>query len=334
MINDAILYIEYNFGTKILSEDLNDLAKMPIYLSKGYSYKRITLFNEYFLLMYSDNNESEKINMIQQHKATIKNILNINYPIVLIFDKLNSNQRNKLIYDKVSFIIPGSMIFIFEIGSIIRTRQQMNFSKETDNLEILQMSPSTQALFLYLITTYDLNSSMEKIANKLDITKMSVSRGFNELHKLGLIEKNTYDNNIKYYFAKKSSEVWNEAQKYLNNPVYKTMKFHRKTIENKFNMFTVSGESALSKFTMISEPRIPVYGITKKKFKQLKLHDDELYIFDDKSIIIQIFNYNLPIIDNVLHPLSIYLIFKEDNDSRIRYEMKTMIDNYFRNLEI
>ena len=163
---------------------------------------------------------------------------------------------------------------------------------------------------------------------------MAVSRGSNELHKLGLIEKNTYDNNIKYYFAKKSSEVWNEAQKYLNNPVYKTMKFHRKTIENKFNMFTVSGESALSKFTMISEPRIPVYGITKKKFKQLKLHDDELYIFDDKSIIIQIFNYNLPIIDNVLHPLSIYLIFKEDNDSRIRYEMKTMIDNYFRNLEI
>ena len=57
-------------------------------------------------------------------------------------------------------------------------------------------------------------------------------------------------------------------------------------------------------------------------------------IFDDKSIIIQIFNYNLPIIDNVLHPLSIYLIFKEDNDSRIKYEMKTMIDNYFRNLEI
>lgn len=333
MINTAILFIEDNFGTKLIKNDLDNTEKMPIYLSKGYSYKLITLFNEQFLLMHSESNNTEMISMIQ-HKLRVKNTLNIDYPIILVFDNLNTYQRKKLINEKISFVVPGRMIFIFEIGTVFRTRQQSNYFNNVTNNDLVHMSPATQGLFLYLMTTNDFNSSMEKIAKKLNITKMSVSRGYNELYKLGLIEKKPYNNSIRYYFKKKTIDIWEEAKEYLDNPVYKTFKMYRKTIERKSDLFTISGESALSKYTMISEPSTPVYGITKKKFKHLSLEEDELYIYDQNPVILQIFDYCLPTIKNVLHPLSIYLLFKHDSDPRIRHEVNNMIDNYFRNKEV
>lgn len=328
MIDSAILYIENNFGIKIVVDELHNINNLPLYLSKGYEYKLLRFFEKSFILVHKSSKENLNMNTINIHSLKIKSSLNFDYPIILVFDNVNPYLRKQLINERVSFIVPGKMIFIFELGSIFYERQRSNYVKVKEVIKD-KMTPSTQALFMYLITSDSFNCSMQYIANKLDLTKMSVSRGFNELYNLGLIEKNEYEESSTYRFKKNKRYIWIEALKYMSNPVFKTLHLHERTIESRKKQFILSGESALSRFSMISAPKNNVYGITKKQFKNALLNEDELHLYIENPVLIQLFTHTLPTIDDIFHPLSIALVLKDENDPRINKEVEFMIDNYF-----
>ncbi len=328
MIDSVILYIESNFGVKIIQQEFQDMHNLPLYLSKGYEYTIIQFLDKSFMLAHKTNFDNLNINSINIHVSKIKNALNLDYPIILVFDHLNTYLRKQLINERISFIIPGKMIFIFELGAVFHERQRSNYTIVKDS-PLDKMAPSTQALFLYIITTDNFDFTMNDIAKNLDITKMSVSRGFNELHRLGIIEKNEYLDRGMYRFEKSKKEVWALAQKYMIDPVFKIFNVHQETVESRRHLFIVSGESALSKFSMITPPSNRVYGITKKYFRKINLNDDELNIYDDNPAVIQVFKHTLPSNDGVLHPLSIALVLKDENDPRVRNEIEIMLDKYF-----
>jgi len=330
MIDSAIKYIENNFGVIIIEDDLPNKSNLPLYLSKGYEYKVIQFLEKSFILVHKLNNDNMDINSIKTHISKFKDSLDIDYPFIFILNHVNTYLRKLLINQKISFIVPGKMMLIFELGSIFYERQRSNYVN-TKEIPLDKMTPSTQALFLYLLTTNSFDRSMESIAKQLDLTKMSVSRGFNELYNLGLIEKNEYEESSTYRFKKSKKNLWIEALKYMSNPVFKTLHLHERTIESRRNQFIISGESALSRFSMISAPKNNVYGITKKQFKNVRLNEDELHLYIENPVVIQLFTHKLPTIDDILHPLSIALVFKDEEDPRVQIEIEYMLNKYFNN---
>lgn len=330
MIDSAILYIENNFGVKIIVDELNDINNLPLYLSKGYEFKLIEIFEKSFLLAYKCSKENLNMNAITIHSLKIKSSLNFDYSIIFVFDNVNTYLRKQLINERISFIVPGKMIFIFELGSILYERQRSNYAKVKEVIKD-KMTPSTQALFMYLITSDSFNRSMEYIAKELDLTKMSVSRGFNELYNLGLIKKNEYVEGSKYRFEKNKKDVWTGAQKFMINPVFKTIAVHKDIVDMNNYQFSISGESALTEISMLSSPNIRVYGITNKLFKQYKLSYEELPENDSNSVTIQLFKHDLPVINGILHPLSIALVLIDESDPRVRKEVEGILNKYFSN---
>lgn len=330
MIDSAILYIENNFGIMIIVDELPYINSLPLYLSKGYEYKLLRFFDKSFILVHKSSKENLNMNTINIHSLKIKSSLNFDYPIILVFDNVNPYLRKQLINERISFIVPGKMIFIFELGSIFYERQRSNYAKVKEIIND-KMTPSTQALFMYLITSDSFNHSMEYIAKELDLTKMSISRGFNELYNLGLIKKNEYVEGSKYRFGKNRKDVWTDAQKFMINPVLKTITVHKDIVDTNKYQFSISGESALTEISMLSSPNIMVYGITNKLFKQHKLSYEELPENESNSVTIQLFKHALPVIDGILHPLSIALVLKDEKDPRVEKEIEIMLDKYFNN---
>jgi len=329
MIDYAIQYIEDSFGIQVYKNDIINTDKLPIYLSKGYYYQQVKIFNRLFLLLSNRSNDYISINTYEDHIYKLRNMLEINYSIIFVFDELNSYYRHKLIEDHIPFIIPGKMIYIFELGTIFNERHNKKYINSYNNYEYQRMSPSTQSLFMYLMTTNDFYSSMEKIANKLRISKMSVSRGYNDLINLNLIEKSIFNESSEYHFKKDKMKVWKEVQLYLINPLFKVIRLHPESVSRRKEEFVLSGESALSHHSMLMEPKNRIYGITKKDFNKLVLNDAELMIFDDNYVIVQLFVHTLPTNNNILHPLSLALLFKDEQDPRIKIEIDALIENYF-----
>lgn len=332
MIDSAILYFQNTFGVELIVDELDNVNDLPLYLIKDYEYKLLRLFDKSFILVHKRNNDSLNMSIINIHSMKIHNSLNLDYPILFVFDHLNTYLRKQLISERISFIIPGKMIFIFEIGSVFYERQQANYVNEKKDIKD-KMTPSTQALFMYLITSDGFDRSMDTIAKSLNLTKMSVSRGFNELYRLGIIEKNEYEEGSRYRFEKIKKDVWLYAQKYMINPVIKTISVHKDIVDSNYNKFLISGESALAEISMLSSSNIMVYGITNKLFKQYKINYEELPENDRNSATIQLYKHDLPLMDGILHPLSIALVLKDEHDPRVRKEMDVVLDKYFSNVD-
>lgn len=63
----------------------------------------------------------------------------------------------------MAFVIPGKQIFILEIGTIFTDRINSKYSV-LNSIEVKKMSPSAQALFLFLLSNEDVSKSMKDIA--------------------------------------------------------------------------------------------------------------------------------------------------------------------------
>ena len=129
-------------------------------------------------------------------------------------------------------------------------------------------------------------------------------------------------------------KIWEDAQLYLVNPLFKTIRLHPESINRRLEKFILSGETALSYYSLLMEPKNKIYGITKKDFNKIELDDNELNIYDDNYVIVQLFLHPLPTKNNILHPLSLALLLKDEQDPRIKIELRNLIDNYFKTKDV
>lgn len=332
-LDNAIRYVEVSFGVEIETFDWVERSKLPFYLKKAFAYNVIELFNQRFLLVNILEEELD-FDTIQKHRLRLRTYLDANEPIIFVFNQLSNYLRKQLMNEKIAFIVPGKQIFILELGSIFSEKQRARFSTKSEKTNTKWM-PSTQALFLYLMRTDDFSSSMERIAKKLDLAKMSISRGFVELANLGLIEKVNGVGKDRFQFNSSKQNTWEKAVEHFIDPILKSYSIHKDTIDERIqNQFVVSGVSALTYHSMLSQPANRVYGITSKRFKEVLNEVIELPKYDKDAITIQVFNHTMQEKEGVLDPLSIALILKDEKDERIQSEVKHMLELYFNKEEM
>ena len=156
--------------------------------------------------------------------------------------------RNALVKIGVPFVdLPGNVFLPF-MGIVLQDVYRKHLVK------VDKMMPATQMVFLELLYMNDEESALKsEVANKLNLTKTSVTRATAQLEKMGLIEqlKSGTEISIKRNYSRK--EYYEKAKAYLINPVQKVITIMR--CEATFESF-VAGESALSQVSELNPPRI------------------------------------------------------------------------------
>ena len=284
----AVAYINENLGFVTDLGQIDD-TKMPLYLKSEFEYHRISVIDRNLVLASLMSTDDVTIDRIKNRRIKINQYLNNEESIVFVFDDINNYLRRRLIEEKISFIILGKMIFILELGTVFSERTIAKFSRQI-NQKSEQLKPATQALLLYLLRTQDFSSSMAEIAENLCVSVMSVSRAFQELKRFGLLKVIEGSDKESYTLNGKRDEVWKIAVSYMVNPVSKSVYLDPESISKaQRSLLTFSGETALSKYSMLSAPASETFGIRKSEFMDNFKKVTPLPIKEQNSMIVQLF---------------------------------------------
>lgn len=179
-----------------------------------------------------------------------------------------------------------------------------------------------------MLTSKYANESMKGIADKLNLSLMSISRGFKELMQFGLVK---YDDELNGYILSESREnTWNKAKPFMSSPIQKKVNVDTNSITNEiWSMLVLSGESALAEYSMLAGPRQRTMGIGRSQYKKIINQLKIVPVKDVNTIELQIFRHILHSENGVLSELSIALALIDEVDERVTKEISIMLNDYF-----
>ncbi len=325
---EAIDYLEHNFGFDIKVNKWEDVDKLPVFLSKGYDYAEMMLPGNRMLLMNCSRHQNRSIDVIKTHIIRLRKLTGYKREIVVIYMDASYYHRKRMVSEKMSFIVPGKQIYIPVLGTIFTEKQQDRYSVGTKN-DIKKMSPTTQALFLELMCTNDFDRPSSEYAKTLNVTPMSISRAFSELDETGIIHNSGSYYLSGYSFKEERKTLWHKIYDSLSNPVIKRIYIRENSInEVLVEKLVISGESALSRISMLGSPSYSIYGITSKEFKKLTENVSSQPFLDEGACEIELWRYQLPKRNGMIHPLGIALVLKDEADERVQDQIEQIIREY------
>ena len=235
---------------------------------------------------------------------------------------LNSvSMRNALVKSGVPFVdLPGNVFLPF-MGIVLQDVYRKQLVK-TD-----KMMPATQMVFLELLYMNDEESVLKsEVANKLNLTRTSITRATAQLEEMGLIRqmKSGTEIAIKRNYSRK--EYYENAKAYLINPVQKVITIMR--YEATFESFS-AGESALSQESELNPPRIEECAIYKGEevVDQLEIVDARSEDPDD-CLKVQLWKYNPSYFarEGCVDPVSLACTFQGNEDERIEMSIEELLE--------
>ena len=235
---------------------------------------------------------------------------------------LNSvSMRNALVKNGVPFVdLPGNVFLPF-MGIVLQDVYRKQLVKAD------KMMPATQMVFLELLYMNDEESALKsEVANKLNLTKTSITRATTQLEEMGLIQQVKSGTEISIKRNHPRKEYYEKAEAYLINPVQKVITIMR--YEATFESYA-AGETALSQVSELNPPRIEECAIYKGEevIDQLEIVDAR-YEELDVCLNVQLWKYNPSYFarEGRVDPVSLACTFKGNEDERIEMCIEELLE--------
>jgi len=309
-------YLKNTIGIDVpIKEFLPDEQKsLPFFIDQAYALYIAHLFNHKLIFLEKKDNENLTPDQYRKHTALVENAYNL--PVVLILKHLEAYNRKRLIEKQIAFIIPDKQMFIPQL--FIDFKEFRNaVTKKSEKL-----LPAAQCLLFYHLLKEDLNGiNLKTIAGKLNYAPMSITRAVKDLEEKQLCTTNGRKEKT-INFEQKNRELWQMALPYLQNPVKKEI-----FTDNFHDLYIKSGFNALTFYTNIADTGNNCFAISnddfnywRKKGKIKLLHEGE------GEICLEVWKYPPALLayDNMVDPLSLYMIFKDNDDERVQMEIETL----------
>jgi hypothetical protein len=319
-------YIKDNFGMKSDGKPASpsEINLVPLYI-RG-SIKLYTGHVETKPVLWGEYRSGSEFTPDQLEIQSSRLRKTFGRPFIYIFHDLDSWNRKRLIKKKISFIQPYKQLYIpellIELSDVINKHN--NLEKTPDSL-----SYPGQCLLLYHLQKEKLDGrTLQSISGELGYSKMTISRIVKELKSLSLADvsegKEKY---ILFKFEKKT--LWEKALPFFKTPVKEILYSDRIQSPGKF---LESGEHALANYGMLSTPKMPAYAIGKNAFRILsKQNNSPVYDKLHGNYKIEVWHYDPMILvsknQKIADRLSVYLSLKDDEDERLQFALKQMIND-------
>lgn len=247
-----------------------------------------------------------------------------NLPVAYWFENITRAQRDALIGHRIPFVADDKQMYLPFLGIAIH-----NSFRKKKEIKTEKMMPVTQSLFLYLIYECKNKKIMKKqAAEYLNVTKTSITRASEQLEKMGLICQKTDGKECYMWTEDSGYQLFIKAKRYLINPMQKSF-----VVEN-LNQFTdmpVSGESALSNYSMLNPSVIESVAIDKSMAKEYTFKKIDERWEDNKDMIrIEFWKYNPDRFskNGMVDPISLCMSLSDVEDERVEGSIEEMLEEY------
>jgi len=291
--------------------------ELPFFLENSYDFYELSLFGYSCLLMEPKENLEVTPATARKHWEQVqkkwKGLCIYTQPTITAYN------RKRLIEHRVPFIIPGNQMYLPDLGIDLH-----EYFRKSNSQSIESFSPATQTVIIYaLFHSLKEGLTPSELAQKLDYTLMTMSRAFDELQGANLGEVIRQGKERRWYFRDGRHALWQQAKPFLKSPVKKcTWLIHKQKL-------TVAGLSALSHFSHLNEPLLPVFSIGPAQWKALiKSGVKEVPSSEGAAMELEIWSYNPNLFakDGLVDLFSLYLSLKEIKDERIEAALEEMME--------
>ena len=309
LVNPFVKYMEDVLHIKTKVRDYTKQNELPLYLRNGYDFHAAIIQDIEFLLI----NPKEQTNLTTNRKQAnqLKKLTGLD--CVLCLDNVRAYTKEKMLAEGIPFIIPGKQVYLPFLGVALSN----GAAREIPLVE--KISFSTQRLLLTAVYNSWTQTSLKEAADSLGLTKMSISRCFDELQSVGLDLVKTIGRARCFSWSGNRRELWDSVMPFLRNPV-KRQYCLGETIDIKGAK--LGGISALCHYSMLADNPYNVYAVSKdtaKFFESAKL--PLIPETESPVMVIQVMQYDMDYTDtHAIDPLTAILSISEDDKADPRVE--------------
>ncbi len=310
--------LEQYFSCEVKIREYRDKLSLPIFMTMR-DIAMVEIYGVNFAIVDVVKETELSVAAMKKQKAKYEEALQC--PVAYKVALNSVSMRNALVKNGVSFVdLPGNVFLPF-MGIVLQDVYRKQLVKAD------KMMPATQMVFLELLYMHDEESALKsEVANKLNLTKTSITRATAQLEEMGLIQqiKSGTEISIRRNYSRK--EYYENAKAYLINPVQKVITIMRQ--ETAFESFE-AGESALSQLSELNPPRIEECAIYKGEevIDQLEIVDAR-YEEQEDCLNVQLWKYNPSYFarEGRVDPVSLACTFKGNEDERIEMCIEELLE--------
>lgn len=317
-INDnkesLIRYIEtvldYRMTVGIMNQ--NKVGMLPMFIAENYQILQTQILDHEVCLLCSKGSNS--FTPAKLYKQMLLVQAKLDMVVVFVMECVESYNLQRLIAQRVNFIIPGKQMFM---PSLLLDIKKVPKTVVNEDRNIPAFS---QFLILYHLQKEKLDGlTTREVADKFSISYTHTNRAIRWLVEKALITLEGGKEKT-MFFSASGKVLFERAHAFLISPVEQVL-FTDDTSD--CESVCHSGVNALSAYTMLNDEERRYFAFSRNRFKEAGIHADKQY----GTNVIEIWRYDpLPLsLDGNVDKLSLYLSMRDDQDERIQIELEQLI---------
>ena len=313
-----IHYIERSLRRNIIIKENREILKI-LPLKYGGSYHLYTVFMDGAEWMLMQPKEEMRLNVLRHDWQRVQKVSGI--PCAFYFFRLGYYTKESMMNEGIPFIIENKQVFLPFLGMLLAEKEDRKLKP------VREISFLTQKLLLCALYEKWQDMNVTKIAELLGVTKMSVSRCFDEIEYLDIPVLNTAGKGRKIDFFGERKEMWERIYPVLRCPV-----ITKYELAEDIMLANKAGITALCEYSMLSDNQYPTYGITKKDLKEINLKSfRQIYSGEEPGCVVLELGYFIDYMKKgIQDPLSVCLSLSEEEmqDERVEKSIEEMLGEY------
>lgn len=250
-------YIEKCLRRQVIIEKKSDLyEKLPLRYEG--QYELFSVFQDGIEWILACPKSDIRLNVLRYDQKQIEKVTGLN--CALYFLKLNAYTKETMMMEGIPFIIGGKQMFLPFIGMLLVDNNDRKLKP------VHMISFLTQKLLLCALYEKWNEMNVTKIAERLEVTKMSVSRCLDEIEYLDLDILDTTGKTRKVSVGEDAKEIWEKIKPVLRSPV-----ITRFLMADDILLDKKAGLTALCEYSLLSDNHYPTYAVTKKELNDVKI---------------------------------------------------------------
>lgn len=199
-----------------------------------------------------------RLNTLRYDRSQIEKVSGFN--CALYFTKINHYAKETMMNEGIPFIIAEQQMFLPFLGMVLLEKDNRRLAP------VHMISFLTQKLLLCAL--YDKWNAMNvtKIAERLGVTKMSVTRCLDEIEYLDLDILDISGKTRKISVGDEPKTLWEKIKPVLRNPI-----ITRFQLAEDIHLEKKAGMTALCEYSLLSDNSYPTYAITKKELSDVNI---------------------------------------------------------------
>ncbi len=311
-------YLEQIMHQSITERPYSSVEKIPLGCRNAFELTILEIQKQEILVAAP----VDTMSLTELRKMRIQMERYTGYRCVFYLKKANWYSIPKMVEEGIPFIWEEHQIYLPFMGLLLKKNEQRT-PKSCSVISFL-----TQKLLLKALYENWQNVSAVRAAEKLEVSRMSISRCFDEIEALGMPFLKVSGRSRYFFVLDDKKTMWEEMRPFLRNPVIREFGLERKPDAD----MVLSGTSALAEYSMLGEDSYVTYAVGKDQVAALGLKSIRKVSGNEEPVcIVQEVGYLLSFEKkNAVDPLSLTLMLSDEEleDPRVESCMNEMLEEF------